>query len=251
MTSATKPDIVKVLVTGFGPFLDISANPSWSIASSLPTNLSSTNGTPIQLVVPNTPVPAAYHKLLTQSSTLIAEHSPHIVLHMGLAFDRDYFAIEQSALREGYHEIPDVDRKVITRVENKKLFGKEPASLGTSLDLYTAVDAWQTACARLRLPTNGEGVMQGKIGGKGKQQRKQQGKQQGKKVDVRLSDDVGTYVCGLIYYSSLAEMQKRVGMRDVVFLHIPPLNGEEEVGVGVEVTKELVVALVDVWEARS
>ncbi|KAJ4350037.1 uncharacterized protein N0V89_008658 [Didymosphaeria variabile] len=245
MTSPTRPDTIRVLVTGFGPFLDISANPSWSIASSLPRTLSSTTGTPIQLIIPDTPVPAAYHKLLKESATLISQHSPHIVLHIGLAFDRDYFAVEQSALREGYHEFPDIDRKVITRVENKKLFGKGPASLATSLDLESAVDAWQTACARLWLPRKGEGAAQGKGKGGGK------GKQEGKKVDVRLSDDVGTYVCGLIYYSSLAEMQKRIGTRDVVFMHIPLLKGEGEEGIGAEVTKELVVALVDVWEARS
>ena len=70
-------------------------------------------------------------------------------------------------------------------------------------------------------------------------------------VEVRASDDVGTYVCGLIYFASMVEMERRTGRRDVVFLHVPPLEGEEEVGVGVEVVKEAVIALVDVWEARG
>lgn len=159
---------------------------------------------------------------------------------MGLAVDRDYFAVEQSAPREGYHDIPDIDRKVITRVENKKLFGKAPSELNTSLDLESAVPAWQAACARISFPTKGEG--QGKGGGKSKQEKI--------RVDVRLSDDVGTYVCGLIYFSSLVEMQKQTGSRDVVFFHVPQLNGKSEIDVGIEVTKELVVALVDVREAR-
>lgn len=162
---------------------------------------------------------------------------------MGLAVDRDYFAVEQSALREGYHDIPDVDRKVITRVENKKLFGKTPGSLGTSLDLETAVSAWQSACGRSSLPSKEQAASKGKGGGKSKGEKR--------KVDVRLSDDVGTYVCGLIHCSSLVEMQKRTGRRDVVFSHVPPLDGKGEVDVGVEVTKELVVALVDAWVGRA
>ena len=157
--------------------------------------------------------------------------------------------MERSALKEGYHDIPDVDRKVVTRVENKKLFGKVASSLGTSLDLDGAVSAWQIACAQTTMSSSSAGsgsgggiTSKGKAGGKVRQERK--------KVDVRLTDDVGTYVCGLIYFASMVEMQKRKGARDVVFLHVPPLNDEAEVGVGIEVVKEAVVALVDVWEAK-
>jgi hypothetical protein len=46
-------------------------------------------------------------------------------------------------------------------------------------------------------------------------------------------------------------MQKRNGTKDVVFFHVPQLNGQGEVDVGIEVTKELVVALVDVWGAKA
>lgn len=162
---------------------------------------------------------------------------------MGLAVDRDYFAVEQSALKEGYHDIPDIERKVITRAENKKLFGKASSSLATSFDLDSVVAAWQAACGHLTFPVSGES-------GKGKGGAKGKGKQERRKVDVRLSDDVGTYVCGLIYFGSLLEMQKRKGTRDVVFLHVPSLEGAGEVEVGVEVTRELIVALVDAWEAR-
>ncbi|KAF2439497.1 peptidase C15, pyroglutamyl peptidase I-like protein [Karstenula rhodostoma CBS 690.94] len=243
MPSQDNPTTIKVLITGFGPFLDITTNPSWEIVKALPSTLSSTNNTPISLIIPNAPIPAAYHKLLAESSSLIAKHEPHVVLHMGLAVDRDYFAIEQSALKEGYHDIPDVDRRVITRVENKKLFGKAPASLATSLDLESVVAAWQTACAGLGFPLRGEGSSKGRGNGKSRQEKR--------KVDVRLSDDVGTYVCGLIYFSSLVEMQKRTGTRDVVFFHVPQLTGSGEVDVGIEATKELVVALVDAWEART
>lgn len=195
------------------------------------------------MIVPGSPIPAAYHKLLAQSASLIDQHDPHIVLHVGLAVDRDYFAVEQSALKEGYHDIPDIDRKVITRAENKKLFGKAPFSLATSLDLESAVTTWQAACAHLTLPVTGGHATKGKGSGKGKAATK--------RVELRLSDDVGTYVCGLIYFSSLVEMQKRHGTRNVVFVHVPRLEGDSEVDVGIEVLKELIVALVDVWETKT
>ncbi|KAJ4299175.1 hypothetical protein N0V90_004419 [Kalmusia sp. IMI 367209] len=241
MSNTTSTTEIKVLITGFGPFLDITTNPSWEIAQKLPASLLSANGTTIKLIVPDAPIPAAYHKLLTQTTSLIKQHNPHIIIHMGLAVDRNYFAVEQSALKEGYHDIPDIERKVITRAENKKIFGKAPPALTTSFDLDSIAPAWQAACAHLTLPSKGEGP---KAKGSGK------GKQEKRKVDVRLSDDVGTYVCGLIYFSSLVNMQKRKEVRDAVFLHVPRLEGDGEVAVGAEVAKELVVALVDAWEAR-
>ncbi|KAF9728771.1 hypothetical protein PMIN01_13151 [Paraphaeosphaeria minitans] len=112
MPTEVNPASIKVLVTGFGPFLDITTNPSWETTKSLP--------------------------IARGIFSLIAKHEPHIVLHMGLAVDRDYYAVEQSAPKEGYYDVSDSDRKVITRAENKKLFGKAPSSLATSLDLASA-----------------------------------------------------------------------------------------------------------------
>ncbi|KAL5408371.1 hypothetical protein PMIN03_006563 [Paraphaeosphaeria minitans] len=161
---------------------------------------------------------------------------------MGLAVDRDYYAVEQSAPKEGYYDVSDSDRKVITRAENKKLFGKAPSSLATSLDLASAVSAWQSACGRWGFPSKKKSSHKGNGTGKSKREKR--------KVDLRVSDDVGTYVCGLIYFSSLIEMQKRTASRDVVFFHVSHLDGKGEVDIGIDVTKELVAALVDVWEAR-
>jgi len=152
--------------------------------------------------------------------------------------DRDYYAIEQSAMKDGYHDIPGQDRRVFTRAENKKVFGKAASSLSTSLDLATTVSLWQNACSKIGLKE------------KGTAKAKEKGKVN-KVVDVRMSDDVGTFVCGFIYYVSLLEMQRRTGRRDVVFLHVPMLRGEEEVGVGVEVLKALVAALVEGWRGGA
>jgi pyroglutamyl-peptidase len=247
---------IKVLVTGFGvrrsfalctprlsaddlqPFLDITTNPSWEIARQLPSSLTRMDGETIDIIVPEDATPAAYHKILAQTTHLIEQHAPNFVVHMGLDVDSGpgVFKIERSALKEGYHDIPDIDRKVFTRAENKKIFAKSPASLVTTLDIDAAAATWQAGCSSFQLPKASEFS---KAKDKGKNESKQA-------VDVRLSDDVGTYVCGFQYYVSMLETQKRSGRRDVIFFHVPRLEGEPQVKVGVKVTEELIKALVGV-----
>lgn len=188
--------------------------------------------------MPSDPTPAAYHKIIVQLSHVINQYGPDIVVHLGLDVDSGpgVFKIERSAPKEGYHDIPDIDRKVYTRVENKKAFGKSPSSLVTTLDVDTAIGVWQDACSSFTLPKAHTLGGPSKAKGKG-----QYGGRHG--VDVRLSDDVGTYVCGFQYYTSMLEMQKRKGARDVVFFHVPRLESEDEIKVGIRVTEELIKAL--------
>ncbi|CAI6342400.1 unnamed protein product [Periconia digitata] len=223
----------KVLVTGFGPFLNIQTNPSAQITSSLPPTLHTP--TPIQIITPPSPIPAAYHKIYTQIPALLDQHDPDIVIHMGLAVERDYFAVERSAGRDGYHEFPDIERKVVTRSENRTWFGKNGEDvLVSGVELEGVVEGWRGYCQEIGVTGRGKG--KGKGGGKGVG------------VDVRLSDDVGTYVCGFMYYVGLREMQRRKGRRDVVFLHVPPLEGDAETAVGVRVVEGLIRAIVDARE---
>jgi len=138
---------------------------------------------------------------------------------MGLDEGRTFFGIERSAAREGYHQNLDIDRKVFTKAEKKKLWGKAPEKLTTSLNLEETQVRWQRS---LR-------------GGKGKGR---------VDVDVRVSDDVGDFVCGFIYYATLKAMGDR---RDVVFLHVPQLKTEGALETGLEVTTALITAVVEVW----
>jgi pyroglutamyl-peptidase len=195
-------------------------------------------GETIHIIVPVEPTPAAYHKIYTQTSQLIEQHAPDLIVHMGLDVDSGtgVFKVERSALKEGYHDIPDIDRKVFTRAENKKTFAKSPASLVTTLDIDSAAGMWQAACSSIQIPTASESP---KAKGKTKGEARQ-------RVDVRTSDDVGTYVCGFQYYVSMLETQKRSGRRDVVFYHVPRLESEMQVNIGVKVTEELIRALVEV-----
>lgn len=206
----------------------------------MPDTIRSPNGTTIKIIVPDSSIPAAYHRIFAQTTDLIEQHNPQICVHIGLAVDRDFFAVENSAPKEGYHDVPDIDRRVFTRAENKKTFGKSADSLSTSLDLESAASAWQDACSHMSMPTKEAEGSKGKV----------KGKQAKRMVDVRLSDDVGTYVCGFMYYASMLEMQKRTAKRDVVFLHVPRLKGSEEMGIGVDVARELISSLVGEWERK-
>lgn len=200
----------------------------------MPRSLTSPSGYPITIIVLEEPTPAAYHKIYAQVPQLTEQHNPDYIVHMGLDVDSGsgVFKIERSAPREGYHDIPDIDRKVFTRAENKKAFGKAASSLVTDLNIDAAHESWEQACAGMSLPKTNNG-------------KKNEKKQEKQNVSVRLSDDVGTYVCGFQYYASMLEMQKKGGKRNVLFFHVPRLETADEVKIGVKVTGELIRALVD------
>ena len=258
------PPSPKILITGFGRFLSIAVNPSYEIARQLPNTITTRNTT-AQVIVPGTAIPAKYHEILDLTTKLIEEHKPDIVLHMGLAHGRGYFAVEKGAERDGYHEVPDEGRRVLTRAENKKVFAKEGARLDSTLDLGAVVVGWQDETRGIVLSLQGAapgarpGAVDEKIKEKGKGKQKMKGAADSSfkgtasssQVDVRLSDDVGNYVCGFQYYVSLLEMQKRTGRRDTVFLHVPYLESLEEIQIGVRVTEGLIRALVGVWLDRQ
>jgi pyrrolidone-carboxylate peptidase len=64
------------------------------------------------------------------------------------------------------------------------------------------------------------------------------------KTDVRISEDAGRYLCDFIYYSSLAHLTKKKEERRVVFLHVPVESDESAIKTGVDVTIELIRAIV-------
>ena len=125
---------------------------------------------------------------------------------MGLDVDsRGIFRVERSAQREGYHQFPDICRKVFTRAENKTAFAKSPVSLSTTLDLDAAEDVWRSGCASTSCAL-------------------------GRRPDV----------------DAARALQTHTGTRRAVFFHVPPLETEADMAVGVRVTQELIRALVQV-----
>lgn len=227
---------IRILVTGFGTvsqaLRDI-LNPSFEILQRLPPSLPG-----IDIIAHPEPLRSAYHWLLQASPQLIKDAQPDVVLHIGVDVERAHFSVERSATRDGYHEYPDLDKRTVTKTETQKLWGKKSTEkLETSLDLDAVADIWQS---NLKLQARK---------GKG-QKRAAAAKVQEAIPDVRVTDDVGNYVCGFLYYTSLAELERRDpggGKRNVVFLHVPMLSGEEEIAMGVATVSALVQALGEVW----
>lgn len=200
-------------------------NPSFEIVRRLPTALPG-----VEIIAHPEPLKVAYHTLLKSSVQLIEKHNPTIVLHIGVAARRDYFAVEQSSLRNGYDRSPDTEGRVLTKADAQNAWGEgSPESLSSSFDLESVVALWKRHLVSSL--------------GKLMEQKAPQHKQL---ADVRLSDNVGSYGCGLLYYSSLAELHKtRGGHKNAVFLHVPQLSGDLEYEMGKEVTIALILALAE------
>ncbi|KAK7557201.1 hypothetical protein JOL62DRAFT_503796 [Phyllosticta paracitricarpa] len=240
------PEEVTVLVTGFGPFLSqFPINPSHEITKLLPTTLLPDPSDPtsprIRLIVHPSPLPVAYHPTATLVPTILAAQNPDLVLHLGLAAGRNYFALERSSVRIGYGRNKDVlgqrwadfdsDRqwpshlKAFTEGDGKLC--SYPDRLATSLPFEDIWRRWRAL------------------------------------VEVRPSDDVGSFLCGFIYWTTLAWFWARAqqrqkeerekadagieGERPVLFLHVPGCPEERDLQRGKEITVAAIKAMVASW----
>lgn len=167
----------------------------------------------IQIITQPEPLKASYHDLYEVTPQLLEHNKPEIVLHVGLAVERTYFAIEKGAERDGYHQYPDVDRKVFNKAETKKAWGKSPSRMDSSVDLDKVLIKWRAVV--------------------------------GKGADLRTSDDVGNYVCGFVYYTSMEHFWKKGEDTPVVFMHVPPLPEKRDISRGVDITIGLIQALAE------
>jgi pyrrolidone-carboxylate peptidase len=147
---------------------------------------------------------------------------------MGLAADRDYFAIEKGAESGGYNEYPDEARKVFTRAETKKVWGKSPSRLDSTIDVEDVLVKWRANLSSSDSKINKTNKSAG--------------------IDLRTSDDVGYYVCGFVYYTTLEWFWKTngaQGLRRVLFLHVPKLEGTKDFEKGKDVAIALIKAVID------
>ncbi|KAK2743306.1 hypothetical protein FQN55_007502 [Onygenales sp. PD_40] len=117
---------IDVLVTGFGPFKTNPLNPSFLIASALPTTISlppsptSPDSPPrrVRIHTHPTPVRVSYSAVRTTVPSIIDsfknDHDgrpPDLIIHIGMASTRPYYTVETRAHRDGYR-ITDVDGEV-------------------------------------------------------------------------------------------------------------------------------------------
>jgi pyroglutamyl-peptidase len=191
------------------------------------------NVTPIHVHVYHEPVRVAYDhvvelvpKLLTPKSPLCPQ--PDITLHIGLAAGRKFFALEQGSSRREYDKIPDVDGKRFSDSSTEAIFprSKFPDLLNTSFDTSDVVARWKASLGYSSV----EGTAEDEDA-----------------PDVRLSTDAGNFLCGFIYYNSLAHyFSINNDERPVAFMHVPDLSySEDKTREGREVAIALIKALVE------
>ncbi|KAF1938049.1 peptidase C15, pyroglutamyl peptidase I-like protein [Clathrospora elynae] len=228
---------VTVLVTGFGPFLSkYPKNSSWEIASTLPALIpaSPDNKTPIHIHVHQEAIRVAYKTVLTLVPNLLPPANPlcpapDIILHIGLAAGRNYFAIEQGSHGRGYGKIPDVDGQRFDDDAAESAFpaSKFPEELTTSFNISDVLARWKVGLGH---PAVDDGARKDK-----------------RFPDVRISTNAGNFLCGFIYYNSLAHyFEIKQDERPVVFLHVPDLSGSgDKLREGWNVTVGLIKALVE------
>lgn len=138
-----------------------------------------------------------------------------------MASGRKFYSIERRGHRDGYY-MKDVDNRFLNDEETRRVQGPEwiwdgmPSELVSEMDLD---DVWK----RWRVNLTGED----------KEER-----------DVRISEDAGRYLCDFIYFCSLAELEKKGEYKRVLFLHVPVEADEVSVKRGVEITTELIRAVV-------
>jgi pyroglutamyl-peptidase len=165
-------------------------------------------------------------KLLSPANPLYP--APDIILHIGLAAGRSYFALESGSQARGYSKILDVDGQRFEDSVAERHFpvSKYPARLTTSFDTSDVLARWKANLGYTS--TDGTHTDEGC-------------------PDVRISQDAGNFLCGFIYYNSLAHyFSIKEDERPVCFLHVPDLSGsEDKLREGLEVTVGLIKALVE------
>lgn len=155
---------------------------------------------------------------------------PSIILHIGLAAGRTFYTLEKGAHSRGYGAIPDVDGQRFRDEDAEKLFPKEkyPGVLKTSFDTGDVLERWKE---NLSSSESLEGVE----------------KEEKHIPDVRTNPDAGNFMCGFIYWNSLAHCYSiKEDERPVAFMHVPDLSDSpEKLETGREVAIALIKALVE------
>jgi pyroglutamyl-peptidase len=162
------------------------------------------------------PVKVAYSTVRSLVPKLWEETKIDYMVHIGMATGRKYYSIERRGHRDGYN-MKDVDGKLLGDAEWRKRDGESWIWHGMPEEILSDTDVddiWQ----RWRAALPG--------------------------LDTRVSEDAGRYLCDFIYYSSLAELTRKGEERRVVFLHVPIDSDEASVKTGLDITIELIRAIV-------
>ncbi|KAG8824135.1 hypothetical protein FRC19_002458 [Serendipita sp. 401] len=228
------PGATRVVITGFGPFMSITDNPSFKINQSLPSTLTVyRNKKPQTITLERYPdaIHVAYESVLQIIPQIYDQyasesHKPALLpffIHIGAGYSGHY-AIERLAHRDGY-VLSDVEDKqpplqnaeflAGSRISNQKAMKSPIAARG-----FPTLDNKDTLQTEIDVNSVVEDVRRDV---------------EGLTMPVQSSNDPGRFLCDFIYYTSLHEAAARFGeegLKRVLFVHVPP-NGTLEEGVKV------------------
>ncbi|KAF2020143.1 peptidase C15, pyroglutamyl peptidase I-like protein [Aaosphaeria arxii CBS 175.79] len=277
-SNSNNDDRVRILVRGFGPFNNYKTNPAGEIVYSLPDNLPED---PSVRILSGDALPASYTRLQALLPACIERTDPDIIVLLGLdeTSPPGVFKIEIGADRDGYHQILDSHREVFTKRDGKRVFGgggavaKGEERLETRFDVDGVVETCMNDVWGLEVPSSSSSSSSSASGNSEPKPTTTSNKNSKKSskaskpaaqtrtastatitkhpISIQRSDDPGTFVCGFAYYLTMFELtHKRSRKPDVVFLHLPWLEGKEQIGVGVAVVRKILAALAGAWEGR-
>lgn len=278
--SHTNPDLHQ-------PFKSFLINPSSLIASALPDELYPTSTDPvsgkaayrIKLIVHPDAIRVSYRVVSEIVPTLISQHDPDYIVHIGMAGGRDCYSLETRAHRDGYR-IKDVDCCDGFQC-GEAVWKKEgvPDVLTVRWDEADVLARWEKGVQN-GLETRG---FLGRAAGDNDQTpivpgtplfnvHTNRAEENRRKAVVKLSRDAGRFLCEYALFESLSRRwldaatlpeagheqevrlktdsqnlaQERLGK--VAFLHVPGWTGVEDVNRGVMIAEEAIRALVGSWE---
>ena len=97
--------MIRVLVTGFGPFGDHDTNPAQGAVTLLAEQWRPPAGVSLRTAI----LPVSFARAVTGTRELIVEHRPDVVVGVGLAAGREAINLERAAVNLVDARIPDVD----------------------------------------------------------------------------------------------------------------------------------------------
>ncbi|PWY78241.1 peptidase C15, pyroglutamyl peptidase I-like protein [Aspergillus heteromorphus CBS 117.55] len=250
--SASDPEEISVLLTGFGPFKSNLVNASYLIASSLPPSFTfspppskGSDAAPrrVSIHVHPAPVPVAYSSVRTLLPVIIGDYvkahggrRPDIIIHMGIAAMRHYYSVETKAHRDAY---------LMSDVKGKPGY-EDGERLWRELDLPPMLQPGPAGDSETSLaPSSGKKHLIPHVPDDDFLIAWKSFCSPGK--DVRISTDAGRYLCEFIFYASLALAYQEGQDRSVVFFHVPASCLDEDIEAGKEVAIALIKALTTSW----
>ncbi|BGP09214.1 Pyroglutamyl-peptidase 1 [Rhodotorula toruloides] len=204
----------RVHITGFGPFRDVTVNPSWEAVRPLHETTLSTEPLPAAHPPSDTPtsrvpsrpihfsasfLPVEYDAV-TRLAPALQEagtngDTPDLVVHVGVSSQDRQIRLEQRARKYGYDSTDAADKLADVAADGRRGFADE---------------AWRDSPEELRTRVDGKKVV-GRLRAAGFEH-------------VSLSEDAGLYLCEYSFYTSLSTALhlRPNSPTPVQFIHIPP-----------------------------